>query len=48
MHLFLQTVVSISAVLFKKTAIVIVILGQKTLYWQLSKVIPSGKRMRKK
>ena len=30
------TVVSVAAVLFKKTAIVIAILGQSTLHWQLS------------
>ena len=35
-------VVSIAAVFFKKTAIVIAIHGQKTLHWQLSKVILSG------
>ena len=36
------TVVSIAAVFFKKAAIVIAIHGQKTLHWQLSKVILSG------
>ena len=36
------TVVSITAVFFKKAAIIIAIPGQKTLYWQLNKVIPSG------
>ena len=36
------TVVSIAAVFFlKKAAIIIVIHGQKTLHWQLSKVILS-------
>ena len=28
--------------LFKRAAIILAILGQKTLHWQLSKVIPSG------
>ena len=36
------TVVSTAAVIFKKAAIVIDIHGQKTLHWQLSKVILSG------
>ena len=36
------TVVSIAAVFFKKSAIAIAIHGQKTLPWQLSKVILSG------
>ena len=36
------TAVSIAAVLFQKVAIVIAIHGQKTLHWQLSKVILSG------
>ena len=34
------TVVSIVAVFFKKAAIIIAILGQKALHWQLGKVIP--------
>ena len=37
-----NTVVSIAAVFFKKAAIQIAIYGQKTLQWQLSKVILSG------
>ena len=36
------TVVSIVAVFFKKTAIIIATHGKKTLYWQFSKVILSG------
>ena len=36
------TVVSIAAVHFKKAAVIIAIHGQKTLHWQLSKVILSG------
>ena len=36
------TVVSIAAVFFKKEAIIIATHGQKTLLWQLSKVILSG------
>ena len=36
------TVVSIAAVCFKKAAIIIAAHGQKTLLWQLSKVILSG------
>ena len=36
------TVVSIAAVFFKKAAIIIATHGQKTLHWQLSKVILSG------
>ena len=36
------TVVSIAAVFFKKAATIITIYGQKTLHWQLSKVILSG------
>ena len=32
-------VVSVAAVVFRKAAIIIVILRQKTLHWQLSKVI---------
>ena len=36
------TVVSITAVFSKNAAIVIAIHGQKTLHWQLSKVILSG------
>ena len=36
------TVVSIAAVFFKKAAIIIATHGQKTLLWQLSKVILSG------
>ena len=36
------TVVSIATVFFKKAAIIIAIHGQKTLHWQLSKVILSG------
>ena len=35
-------VVSIAAVFFKKAAIIIATHGQKTLLWQLSKVILSG------
>ena len=35
-------VVSIGAVFFKKAAIVMAIHGQKTLHWQLSKVIAAG------
>ena len=47
------TVVSMAAVFFKKATIIIAIHGQKTLHWQLSKVILSGmcnvlkKRMKK-
>ena len=37
-----STVVSIAAVFFKKAAIIIATYGQKTLHWQLSKVILSG------
>ena len=33
------TVGSIAAVFFKKVAVVIAIHGQKTLHWQLSKVL---------
>ena len=36
------TVVSIAAIFFKKAAIIIATHGQKTLHWQLSKVILSG------
>ena len=36
------TVVSIATVHFKKAAVIIAIHGQKTLHWQLSKVILSG------
>ena len=36
------TVVSKVAVFFKKAAIIIATLGQKTLHWQLNKVIPFG------
>ena len=36
------TVATIAAVFFKKAAIIIAMHGQKTLYWQLSKVILSG------
>ena len=36
------TAASIAAVFFKKVAIIIAIHGQKTLHWQLSKVILSG------
>ena len=35
-------VVSIAAIFFKKAAIIIATHGQKTLLWQLSKVILSG------
>ena len=35
-------VVSIAAVFFLKTATIIATHGQKTLHWQLSKVILSG------
>ena len=35
-------VVSIGALFFKKAAIIIAIHGQKTLHWQLSKVILFG------
>ena len=36
------TVVSIAAVFCEKAAIIIATSGQKTLHWQLSKVILSG------
>ena len=36
------TVVSIAALYFKKAAVIIAMHGQKTLHWQLSKVILSG------
>ena len=37
------TVVSVVLVFFlKQAAIIIAILGQKSLHWQLSKVVPSG------
>ena len=36
------TVVSVAEVFFKKAVIIIAILGQKKLHWQLSKVILSG------
>ena len=36
------TIVSIAAAFFKKAATIIAIHGQKTLHWQLSKVILSG------
>ena len=36
------TFVSIAAAFFKKVIIVLAIHGQKTLHWQLSKVILSG------
>ena len=36
------TVISVAAVFFEKAAIIIAMLGQKTLYWQLNKVIHSG------
>ena len=36
------TFVSVVAVFFKKTAIIIATHGQKILHWQLSKVILSG------
>ena len=36
------TVISTPAVFFKKAAIIIAIRGQKTLHWELSKVLPSG------
>ena len=36
------TVVPIVAVIFKEAAIIIATRGQKTLQWQLSKVILSG------
>ena len=36
------TVVSIAALHFKKAAVIIAMHGQKTLHWQLSKVILSG------
>ena len=36
------TVVFVASVFFKKTAIIIATPGQKTLDWQLSKVILSG------
>ena len=35
------TVASIAAVFFKKTAVIVAILGQKALHWQLSRVLPS-------
>ena len=41
-HAIGYQVVSIGAVFFKKAATVIAIHGQKTLHWQLSKVILSG------
>ena len=36
-------VVSVAAVFFNKTASITAIPGQKTLHWQLSKVIISGR-----
>ena len=36
------TAFSIVLVFFKKAAIIIAILGRKTLHWQLKKVIPSS------
>ena len=36
------TVNSIAAVFFKKADIIVAIIGQKTLHWQLNTVIPSG------
>ena len=36
------TVVSIAEVFFKKATVIIAIHDQKTLHWQLSKVILSG------
>ena len=36
------TLVSIAAVFFKKIVIIIAILGQIALHWQLNKVMPSG------
>ena len=36
------TVVSIAAVFFKEATVIIATHGQKTLLWQLSKVILSG------
>ena len=36
------TVISVAAVFFEKAAIIIVMLGQKTLYCQLNKVRHSG------
>ena len=36
------TFVSVAAVFYKKTAIIIAILGTNTLHGQLTKVIPSG------
>ena len=40
-----STVDSITAVFFflKKAAIIIAILDQKTLHWELRKILPSGK-----
>ena len=40
--MFYTTVVSIAADFLKKVAIIIATHGQKTLHWQLSKVILSG------
>ena len=40
--MFYTTVVSIAADFFKKVAIIIAAHGQKTLHWQLSKIIVSG------
>ena len=37
-----STVVSIAVAFFKNAAIIIATYGQKTLHWQLSKVILSG------
>ena len=37
-----NTTVSLAAAFFKKLAIIIAILGQKKLHWQLNKVILSG------
>ena len=37
-----NTVASIAAVISKRVAIIIYMHGQKTLHWQLSKVIHSG------
>ena len=36
------TVVFIAAVFFKEATVIITTLSQKTLHWQLNKVMPSG------
>ena len=37
-----RMLISIAAVFFKRAAVIIAVLDQKTLHWQLSKVILSG------